>query len=237
MNKPHKILIIEDEEKISRLLELELTHEGYIVERTETGRSGLDKSLEGQWDLILLDIMIPELNGLEVLRRLRHANCETPVILLTARGETPDVVSGLDLGANDYIKKPFQIEEVLARLRACIRNDKRGVVHQLTDFSSQLLAAGDLTLNRQTREVIRDKKQIGLTPKEYDLLLYLMENKGQILTRDQIMTHVWGFDFVGDTNSVDVYIRYLRIKVDYPFKKNLIHTSRGVGYFLKEIQT
>lgn len=233
-DKPQRILIIEDEDMIGRLLELELNYEGYAVERADTGRIGLDKALMGDWDVILLDIMLPELDGLEVLRRLRHGKCGTPVILLTARAETQDVVRGLDLGANDYVKKPFQIEEVLARLRACIRDEERRIVKLSAESPKQLLTVGELTLDPRNREVIREEILIELTPKEYDLLLYLLENKGQVLTREQIINHVWGFDFYGDTNSVDVYIRYLRIKVDYPFQKSLIHTSRGVGYCIKE---
>ncbi|GAA3413907.1 response regulator transcription factor [Paenibacillus hodogayensis] len=227
-----QILIVEDDENIARLLELELGYEGFHVGRADTGKSGLSKALSDNWDLILLDIMIPEMNGLEVLRRFRQTDIRTPVILLTARDEIPDIVSGLDQGANDYMTKPFEIEELLARIRACIRSnrlsDKETIDHEA------LITLNGLSLHKKTREVKRDGARIDLTPKEYDLLLYLMENRNQVLSREQIISHVWGFDFIGDTNVVDVYIRYLRKKIDYPFDDQLIQTYRGVGYSIKE---
>ncbi|RUT31971.1 response regulator transcription factor [Paenibacillus zeisoli] len=228
------ILIIEDEDKIARLLEMELSYEGYEVERASTGREGLSKGQSGGWSVILLDIMLPELSGTEVLRRLRQTDPITPVILLTARDAVPDKVSGLDLGANDYITKPFEIEEVLARIRACIRNRKLGETGYLGVEEFPELTLGDLTVVPLMRKVTRGTDLIELTPKEYELLLYLLENRNQVLTRNQIISQVWGYDFSGDTNVVDVYIRYLRKKVDYPYKQQLIHTHRGVGYSIKE---
>jgi two-component system OmpR family response regulator len=228
------ILIIEDEEKIARLLEMELSYEGYIVECALTGREGLDKALTGQWDAILLDIMLPEISGLEVLRRLRVTDERTAVILLTARDATPDKVSGLDLGANDYITKPFEIEELLARIRSCLRRPKENHSESLSKKNILSLSLDDLTMNVKTREVVREGMPIDLTPKEFELLQYLMENRNQVLNREQIINGVWGYDFVGETNVVDVYIRYLRKKIDYPFNKQLIQTYRGIGYSIKE---
>jgi DNA-binding response OmpR family regulator len=227
------LLIIDDEEKIARLLELELTYEGYDVELARTGREGLDKILSKDWDLVLLDIMLPELNGLEVLRRIRNTDLHTPIILITARDATPDKVSGLDLGANDYITKPFEIEEVLARIRSCLRKSNQ-MEHTQESNNEKTLSINELTVNPITREVVRENNSIELTPKEFDLLIYLLQHKNQVLTREQIINHVWGFDFIGDTNVVDVYVRYLRKKIDYPYKLQLIQTYRGVGYCIKE---
>jgi len=229
----HKVLIIEDEEKISRLLQLELTHEGYRVELAGNGREGLDKALAKTWDIILLDVMLPEMNGIEVLRRIRKIDIYTPIIMLTARNTTPDKVNGLDQGANDYVTKPFEIEELLARMRACIRNrsDDSG---KIEDTSVQELRIHDLILNKKTREVSRGGQKIELTPKEYDLLVFLMENKNRVLEREQIMNHVWGYDFVGDTNVIDVYVRYVRKKIDYDYPVKIIHTVRGIGYCIRE---
>jgi two-component system OmpR family response regulator len=227
------LLIIEDEDKIARLLELELTYEGYKVELARTGREGLEKILAQDWDLVLLDIMLPELNGLEVLRRIRNTDLNTPIILITARDATPDKVSGLDLGANDYITKPFEIEEVLARIRSCLRKSTQ-MEHIHESNKQKNLSIYELTVNPITREVVRENDSIELTPKEFDLLVYLLEHKNQVLTREQIINRVWGFDFIGDTNVVDVYVRYLRKKIDYPYKLQLIQTFRGVGYCIKE---
>jgi DNA-binding response OmpR family regulator len=229
-----RILIVEDEEKIARLLEMELTFEGYVTDKAETGREGLEKALSGEWSVILLDIMLPELSGVEVLRRIRQTDTETPVILLTARNTTPDIVAGLDQGANDYVTKPFQIEELLARIRVCIRNRKPQSSADAENESDNVISIDDLTVNPLTREIVRQGQKIDLTPKEFDLLMYLLENRNQVLTREQIMNHVWDYEFVGDTNVVDVYIRYLRKKIDYPFKGQLIQTYRGIGYSIKE---
>lgn len=231
-----RILIVEDEAKIARVLSLELAHEGYESEIAETGRTGLEMALNQHWDLILLDIMLPELNGIEVLRRFRSADKITPVILLTARNTIPDKVGGLDHGANDYITKPFHIEELLARIRSCMRLQAalENVEYKVTNNFDQILAISDLSLNLSTREVKRGDQIIELTPREFNLLVYLIKNKNQVLNREQIMNVVWGYDFYGDTNVVDVYIRYLRKKIDYSFDKQLIHTVRGVGYSIKE---
>ncbi|CAM4236673.1 PhoB family transcriptional regulator [Bacillus manliponensis] len=225
-----RILIVEDEEKIARVIQLELEFEGYTSEVANTGLDGLTKFREGQWDLILLDVMLPELNGMEVLRRIRMQNETVPVILLTARDSVVDKVNGLDQGANDYITKPFQIEELLARIRVCLRLSQ--TMTKKEENSS--LQIGDLHLDEKTREVVRGEKQIELTPREFDLLLFLIQNCNQVLNREQILTNVWGYDYYGDTNVVDVYIRYLRKKIDRDFDSPLIHTVRGVGYMMKE---
>lgn len=231
MNK-ESILIVEDEEKILRLLELELEIEGYRIGKAMDGNEALEVYGSGKWDLILLDVMLPGISGIELLRKIRTKNTFTPVILLTAKGSVEDKVSGLDLGANDYITKPFQIEELLARIRAVLR--MRTAAPLMEDDGDEWLNTADLRLNVKTREVIRGENEIDLTPKEYDLLLYLLKNKRQVLNRDQILEAVWGYDFYGETNVVDVYIRYVRKKLEYGFDTPLIHTVRGVGYVIKE---
>lgn len=223
-----RILIVEDEHKISRVLQLELEYEGYESEVASNGKDALEKIEQGNWDLVLLDIMIPELSGLEVLRRVRRAENQTPIILLTARDEVHDKVSGLDLGANDYITKPFQIEELLARVRAHLR---KGVQ---TTNDNQNLSVADLQVNLHAYEVTRNGRKIELTPREFNLLVCLLKNKNIVLSREQLIESVWGYDYFGDTNVVDVYIRYLRQKVDKDFETPLIQTVRGVGYTIKD---
>lgn len=226
-----KILIVEDEEKLSRVIQLELQYENYETEIANNGTDALRLMNEQTWDLVLLDIMIPELSGLEVLRRLRRTDDHTPVILLTARDQVHDKVSGLDLGANDYVTKPFQIEELLARIRAHLRKTNRKTTE------TDVLHIGDLSVDMNTRQVIRSESEIELTPREFDLLTFLMKNKNIVLTRDRIMDQVWGYDFVGDTNVVDVYIRYIRKKIDKGYSTPYIQTVRGVGYTIKDTQS
>ncbi|QDH20149.1 response regulator transcription factor [Saccharibacillus brassicae] len=230
------ILIIEDEEKIARLLELELGYEGYRTGRAGSGAEGLDKYREQDWDLILLDVMLPGFSGIEVLRRIRATDSLTPVILLTAKDSVEDKVSGLDLGASDYVTKPFQIEELLARIRSALR--ARAAAGNGREEEALLredgLSAGSLRLNEQTREVYRGERRIDLTPREFDLLVFLLRNQRQVLSREQIIREVWGYDYAGDTNVVDVYIRYVRKKIDEDGLPELIYTVRGVGYVLKE---
>ncbi|MBZ4647350.1 MAG: hypothetical protein PWR27_2211 [Petroclostridium sp.] len=225
--KNYNILIVEDEKQIVRFLELELKHEGYMIDTAFDGREGLKKAEENKYDLILLDIMLPGLNGMEVCRRIRQFS-NIPVIMLTAKDDVTDKVMGLDIGADDYITKPFAIEELLARIRAALRR-KDDLVN-----TGENLQIGDLTMDLSKRQVSKNGKSIELTKREYDLLEYLMKNKGIVLTREQILEKVWGYDYIGDTNVVDVYIRYLRSKIDDTFKTKLIHTIRGVGYMLKE---
>src|SRR5699024_9520608 len=207
-----RILIVEDEEKLSRVLQLELDYESYRPTVAHNGKSALELLTDQEWDLVLLDIMLPELSGMEVLRRLRRFDEATPIILLTARDEVYDKVNGLDQGANDYITKPFQIEELLARIRAQLRQPRRDAARQHEELS-----VGELAVDVDAREVRRAEQLIELTPREFDLLVYLLKNKNVVLTRDQLIEHVWGFDYFGDTNVVDVYVRYLRQKVDKPF--------------------
>ncbi|MFW2107566.1 two-component system response regulator YkoG [Bacillus spizizenii] len=227
MEKGH-ILIVEDEEKIARVLQLELEYEGYSVTIKHDGTEGLNAAAEGGYSLVLLDVMLPGLSGLEVLRRLRKTDQQTPVILLTARASIPDKVTGLDIGANDYVTKPFEIEELLARIRAALRQNGTK-----TEDIGTFLTYDDLRVNEITREVRRGDKEVELTPREFDLLVYMLKHPQQVLTREQILNSVWGFDYIGDTNVVDVYIRYIRKKLDYPYEKQLIHTVRGVGYAIK----
>lgn len=225
--KDKDILIIEDDSAIVRILELEFKHEGYTYDAAFDGREGLELFQKGQYGVILLDLMLPEISGMEICRKVRKVS-SVPIIMLTARRDLTDKVIGLDLGADDYITKPFEMEELLARIRAGIRRG-RARMNEM-----KLLELADLSLNVITREVIKHGDSIELTKTEYDLLEYLLTNKGRVLTRDQIIEHVWGYDFVGDTNILDVYIRYLRNKIDYPYDTKLIHTVRGVGYSMKE---
>lgn len=226
------ILVVEDEEKIARVLQLELEYEGYEVEKALDGYEALEKYRTKKWDLILLDVMLPGINGIDLLRRIRSDDQLTPIIMLTAKDSVEDKVTGLDLGANDYVTKPFEIEELLARIRAVLR--LASLKNKTEQENEDFLQIANLKVNEKTREVIRDNNEIELTPREYDLLIYLLKNKRQVLNREQILEAVWGFDFYGDTNVVDVYIRYLRKKIDVEGQEPLIHTVRGIGYVLKE---
>ncbi len=219
-----KILIIEDEEKIARFIELELSHEGYEIDKTFNGREGLEMVEQNHFDLILLDIMLPELNGLEVLRRIRKFS-EVPVIMLTARDAVMDKVSGLDMGADDYITKPFAIEELLARIRVALKRKS----DTPKDKKENILSAGKLTLDISSHEVYYDSQKIDLTNREFILLRTLLENKSIVLSRDTLLEKVWGYDYMGETNVVDVYVYYLRNKIN----EKIIETVRGVGYVIK----
>ena len=223
-----KILIVEDEEKIARFIELELIHEGYEIIKTNNGRTGLEIAEKGEVDLIILDIMLPELNGLEVLRRLRKTS-DIPVIMLTARDAVMDKVSGLDAGADDYVTKPFAIEELLARIRTAL---KKRVVTIKKD--TDVIKCGLLSLDKMRHRVTYDDIEIELTNREFTLLQILMENKNIVLNRDILMEKVCGYDYIGETNLIDVYIRYLRTKIDDKFKVKIITTIRGVGYVIKD---
>jgi DNA-binding response OmpR family regulator len=225
--KKHKIIIIEDEKKIARFLELELKHEGYEVDLSYDGREGLEKINNGDFDLVLLDLMLPSLSGMEICRRVRK-NSDILIIMLTAKDQVMDKVMGLDLGAHDYITKPFAIEELLARMRGILRRNKTG------DIQDNTLSIKGLSINTDIRQLTIDGESVDLTKTEYDLLVYLLKNKGLVLTRDQIIEEVWGYDYPGDTNIVDVYIRYLRSKIDDRNNQNYIHTVRGVGYVIKD---
>lgn len=224
----NRILIVEDEEKLARMVELELTYEGYQVEKALDGRTGLERALSGEHDLILLDILLPGLNGLEVLRRYRKDGGSAPVILLTARDTVVDKVAGLDSGADDYVTKPFAIEELLARIRAALRNAGGRQESQPNQFT-----AGPVTLDPDSRKVTVNGTPVELTRREFDLLACLLEHKGKVLSRSAILNTVWGYDYVGETNTVDVYIRFLRSKLDEVFGIHLIETVRGVGYVIR----
>ncbi len=221
-----RILIVEDEAAIARFVELELRHEGYQVDKAEDGRAGLEQALAGQYDLVLLDIMLPGLSGLEVLRRLRREK-DTPVILLTARDTVMDKVSGLDMGADDYITKPFAIEELLARIRTALRK-------RPAKAPESVLTLGPITMDTARRQVRCNGQAVELTTREFDVLRLFLENPEIVLSRETFLSRVWGYDYVGETNVVDVYIRYLRSKLDAACGKSLIHTVRGVGYVLRE---
>ncbi len=222
-----RILIVEDEKKIARFLELELTHEGYEVQTAADGRDGLDRALNWKPDLMILDLMLPELSGIEVCRRLRHES-DLPIIMLTAKDDVSDKVMGLDMGADDYMTKPFAIEELLARIRVCLKKRRA-----TTNNAPTVLRAGGLVLEPSSYTVSMNGQPINLTKKEFDLLKYLMLHKGEAVTRDALLTDVWGYDYLGDTNVVDVYIRYLRHKIDEPFGMKTLHTIRAVGYMFR----
>jgi two-component system, OmpR family, response regulator ArlR len=220
-----RILIIEDEEKIARFVELELTHEGYQVEKAMDGRDGLDKIKTRPFDLILLDVMLPGINGVEVLRRIRQTS-NVPVILLTARDSVVDKVTGLDAGADDYVTKPFAIEELLARVRTTLRKKK--------SIRNTTLTVGQCQLDIILRTCSVNGVDVELTKKEFDLLQVLLENKNHILTREIILEKIWGYEFDGTTNAIDVYIRHLRQKIEEPFNLRLITAIRGIGYVIKD---
>ena len=219
-----RILIVEDEPQISRFLELELKHEGYEPTISGDGRAALELALREDFDLIVLDVMLPSLNGIEVLRRLRQEK-QTPVIILTARDQVVDKVTGLDIGADDYMTKPFAIEELLARIRRHIRKSAVEPAGNMT--------CGKLTLNGDARVAQYDGHPIDLTKKEFDLLEYLLKNRNVVISREKLLDAVWGFDFYGSTNVVDVYVRYLRSKLDDVYGINLIETVRGLGYVIR----
>lgn len=221
-----RILIIDDESKFARFVEMELNYEGYTVVKALDGRTGLELAETEEFDLILLDIMLPGLNGMEVLRRLRRSST-VPIIMLTARDSVVDKVSGLDNGADDYITKPFAIEELLARIRTVLRKT-------VPAQEQKILAVGPLELDAGRHRVTVQGTAIELTKREFDLLEHLMANKGMVVTREALLESVWGFDFEGETNVVDVYIRFLRAKIDEVFDMKLISTVRGVGYVIRD---
>jgi DNA-binding response OmpR family regulator len=224
----HKdILIIEDDKAIVRILELELKYEGYSFDITYDGKTGLQQFNNNSYSLILLDLMLPLISGMEVCKKIRESS-NTIIIMLTAKRDLTDKIRGLDQGADDYITKPFEREELLARIRSGLR---RG---QQKSTAQEFYVCDTLNVDPLTREVTRNGIPIELTKTEYDLLEYLIMNKGIVLTRTQILEHVWDYDFKGDTNILDIYIRYLRNKIDYHYDKKLIKTVRGVGYTVKE---
>lgn len=226
-----KILIVEDETKIARFLELELKYEGYEVEIANDGRTGLDKALHCGADMVLLDVMLPELSGIEVCRRVRMES-QIPIIMLTAKDDVTDKVAGLDMGADDYMTKPFAIEELLARIRVALGRQAKPVAAE--QQSKDMLQFGKLKLNLLSHSAYYGEEELSLTKKEYELLEYLLKNKNIALTREQLLNNVWDYEYFGDTNVVDVYIRYLRQKIDDKYAIHLISTVRGVGYIIKD---
>ncbi|VDN49198.1 two-component response regulator [YkoH] [Petrocella atlantisensis] len=225
-----KILVVEDEIKIARFIELELKYEGYDVIVASDGRMGLEMFNEGGADLVLLDLMLPRLSGIEVCRRIRQADANIPIIMLTAKDDVSDKVMGLDMGADDYMTKPFEIEELLARMRVALkRKDSPKENNGL-----KALTYKGLVINELKREVMFKEDVIELTKKEYELLKYLLENKNIALDREKILEKVWGYDYYGDTNVIDVYVRYLRAKIDQKYDVEIIKTVRGIGYIINE---
>lgn len=227
MEGKKKILIVEDEKALARLLELALTHKGYETKTEYNGDRGFADVSLYQPDLILLDLMLPGMDGIEICRKVREFSY-VPIIMLTAKDETADKVTGLDCGANDYMTKPFEMEELLARIRAALRTGENSAENL------EVLAVRDLWMDLRHHTVKRMGTAIFLTRREFDLLEYLMKNRGIVLTREQILERVWGLDYEGEANVVDVYIRYLRSKTDEPFNPKLIHTVRGFGYVLSD---
>ena len=228
MEEPVRILIVEDERRIARFLQIELEHEGFETATEENGQRAFERIGQEKFDLVLLDVMLPGLDGFEVCRKVREFST-IPIIMLTAKDELEDKVTGLDLGADDYITKPFAIQELLARIRAALRK------HQEPESpEGERLTCKSLVLYPSRYEVTVSGEEIHLTKKEYSLLEYLLRNKRNVLTRDQILQEVWGYDYAGDTNVVDVYIRYLRAKIDERFNEKYIYTVRGVGYVIKD---
>ena len=225
-----KILIIEDEKNLARFVELELKHEGYETEVHFNGRTGLEAALAEDWDAILLDLMLPELNGLEVCRRVRQVK-NTPIIMMTARDSVIDRVSGFDHGADDYIVKPFAIEELLARLRALLR--RISIEGENNTAKQTMIKYRDLVIEKENRVVRRGDDIIELTKREYELLLTLMENVNVVLARDVLLSKVWGYNSDVETNVVDVYVRYIRNKIDRPGEPSYIQTVRGTGYVMR----
>ncbi|HOA19164.1 MAG TPA: response regulator transcription factor [Sedimentibacter sp.] len=222
-----KILIVEDEQKIARFLELELKYEGYDVDIANNGREGFEKGKSPDVDLIILDLMLPGLSGIEVCRRLRQTS-DVPIIMLTAKDDISDKVTGLDIGADDYMTKPFAVEELLARIRVLLKRKYHKTNEQ------DILKIGKLTLCKNNYKVEFDNENIELTKKEFELLEYLMKNKNIVISREKILDNVWGYDYYGDTNIIDVYIRYLRSKIDQKYNVSLIETVRGVGYIIRD---
>ncbi len=221
-----RILVVEDEQSLNRIITKRLEKEGFSVDSCYNGEEALHYLDMGEFDAVILDIMIPKIDGYGVLKYIRSKNMDTPVLFLTARDSIDDRVKGLDLGADDYLIKPFAFDELLARIRVMTRRRAGETTNEFT--------LADLVINISTRCAYRGDDEIALSAKEFDILEYLMRNKGVVLSREKIESHVWNFDYSGGSNVIDVYIRYLRKKIDDPYRKKLIHTIRGVGYVLRE---
>lgn len=229
MADPAKIFIVEDERPIARLLQLTLEREGFKTATEPNGRRAYERILQEKYDLVLLDVMLPEMDGMEICKRVREVS-DVPIIMLTARDEVRDKVEGLDLGADDYMTKPFAAEELLARIRGVIRRHNE----RLRGVEETRYVVKNMIIYPERYEVTVRGEPVTLTHKEYELLKYLVENKRNVLSRDQILQTVWGYDYIGDTNVVDVYISYLRSKIDDKFGEKYIYTTRGVGYAIRD---
>lgn len=221
-----KILIVEDERKIARFVELELKHEGYEVTIAGDGKTGFDLAMSEDIDLVILDVMLPVFSGIEVCKRIRQAGSDIPIIMLTAKDDVMDKVTGLDNGADDYMTKPFAIEELFARIRVALNRCK--------DKEKTMLTAGKLRLDCKKYEVYYGEELIALTKKEFQLMQYLLMHKNEAVSREELLNNVWEYDYLGDTNVVDVYIRYIRQKIDAKYNVKIVNTVRGVGYIIKD---
>lgn len=229
--KNYRVLIVEDERRIARFLQMELEHEGMSTAIEDNGRRAYERIMQENYDLILLDVMLPDMDGFTICRKVRELS-QVPIIMLTAKDDIDDKVQGLDIGADDYITKPFATPELLARMRVVLRRQESQ--REIREAQEEILSVKNLTMYPTRHEVKVDATPVELTKKEYDLLEYLLRNKRTVLTRDQILSNVWDYDYMGDTNVVDVYIRYLRQKLDDRFQEKYIHTMRGVGYVIKD---
>ena len=229
MADPAKIFIVEDERPIARLLQLTLEREGFKTAAEPNGRRAYERILQEKYDLVLLDVMLPDMDGMEICKRVREVS-DVPIIMLTARDEIRDKVEGLDLGADDYMTKPFAAEELLARIRGALRRH----TERVREAEDTRYVVKNMIIYPERYEVTVKGEHVELTHKEYELLKYLVENKRNVLSRDQILQTVWGYDYIGDTNVVDVYISYLRSKIDDRFGEKYIYTTRGVGYAIKD---
>lgn len=229
--KNYRVLIVEDERRIARFLQMELEHEGMSTAIEDNGRRAYERIMQENYDLILLDVMLPDMDGFTICRKVRELS-QVPIIMLTAKDDIDDKVQGLDIGADDYITKPFATPELLARMRVVLRRQESQ--RETREAQEEILSVKNLTMYPARHEVKVEATPVELTKKEYDLLEYLLRNKRTVLTRDQILSNVWDYDYMGDTNVVDVYIRYLRQKLDDRFQEKYIHTMRGVGYVIKD---
>lgn len=229
--KNYQVLIVEDERRIARFLQMELEHEGMNTAIEDNGRRAYERIVQENYDLVLLDVMLPDMDGFTICRKVRELS-QVPIIMLTAKDDIDDKVQGLDIGADDYITKPFATPELLARMRVVLRRQESQ--REAKESQEEILSVKNLTMYPARHEVQVDATPVELTKKEYDLLEYLLRNKRNVLTRDQILSNVWDYDYMGDTNVVDVYIRYLRQKLDDRFQEKYIHTMRGVGYVIKD---
>ena len=232
MNKC-KVLIVEDERRIARFLQMELEHEGMETALEDNGRRAYERIIQEQYDIVLLDVMLPEMDGFTICQKVRELS-QVPIIMLTARDDIEDKVEGLDIGADDYVTKPFATPELLARMRVVLRRRESQGEESKQEPAEEILSIKDLAMYTARHEVMVGDTPVELTKKEYDLLEYLLRNKRNVLSRDQILSNVWGYDYMGDTNVVDVYIRYLRQKLVDRFQEKFIHTMRGVGYVIKD---